>query len=197
MERPFDLSDSAFKVERLVLLRDIRQTSVNVSANDALTLDLCEGPVEPRQQCFNICGVDGCATPDAEAVRCVAVAAEVVADVFFIEHADELLGLGCLLLGWQGLIPIRSDLQADRCVRNRCSIFGEEFNPVGLGDPVGYRLEIRFGALDECWQPADTFCPAQAVDCVFDGEHRDGVDGRTAEDAFDQLAAARHTEDLW
>ena len=49
MERPFDLSDSAFKVERLMLLRHLRQTSVNVSANEALALDLCEGPVEPWQ----------------------------------------------------------------------------------------------------------------------------------------------------
>lgn len=49
MERLFDLSDSAFKVERLMLLRHLRQTSVNVSANDALALDLCEGPVEPWQ----------------------------------------------------------------------------------------------------------------------------------------------------
>jgi hypothetical protein len=49
MERLFDLSDSAFKVERLMLLRHLRQTSANVSAYDALALDLSEGPVEPWQ----------------------------------------------------------------------------------------------------------------------------------------------------
>ena len=49
MERLFDLSDSAFKVERLMLLRHLRQTSVNVRANDALALDFREGPVQPWQ----------------------------------------------------------------------------------------------------------------------------------------------------
>ncbi len=49
MERLFDLSNSAFKVERLMLLRYLRQISVNVSANDALALDLCEGPIQPWQ----------------------------------------------------------------------------------------------------------------------------------------------------
>ena len=32
---------------------------------------------------------------------------------------------------------------------------------------------------------------------ILDTEHRGRIDGLTLEDAFDQLAAARHTEDFW
>ena len=53
--------------------------------HDRLDLDLGEGPIEPWQERFDVGRVDGRATPDAEPVRCIAVAAEVVAHAFFVE----------------------------------------------------------------------------------------------------------------
>src|SRR4051812_29749684 len=44
-----------------------------------------EGPVEPGGQCVDVGGVDGCAAPDPQARRGVAVAADVQRHAFLLE----------------------------------------------------------------------------------------------------------------
>jgi hypothetical protein len=46
------------------------------------------------------------------------------------------------------------------------------------------------------FEPADGLRPVQRVEIILDAQHRRRVDGLALEDAFDQLAALGHAEDL-
>ena len=67
---------------------------------------LIKAPFKPREEGFDIGGIDGGATPDADASGGVAVTAEVVADAFVVEELDPLFGLGGLLFGSECFVPI-------------------------------------------------------------------------------------------
>src|SRR5690606_23174527 len=56
--------------------------------------------------------------------------------------------------------------------------------------------EVVLGALDQRLEAADLFRPFEGVDIVLNTEHRWRVDGLALEDAFVELAALGHAEDL-
>ena len=88
------------------------------------------------------------------------------------------------------------DLQTDRGVRARRRIDGEIGDPRRLRDPVVERLGVGVGARDQALQPADRLRPGERIEIIFHAQHRRRVDGLAFEDAFVQLAALGHAEDL-
>ena len=64
--------------------RSLHET-ISSSRNSRLVLNLGKGPVQPWQECLDVCSVDCGAAPDAKTCGCVTVAAEVVADAFFVQ----------------------------------------------------------------------------------------------------------------
>ena len=63
-------------------------------------------------------------------------------------------------------------------------------------DPVVQHLQIGVGARDQALQAADAFRPGEGVEIIFHRHHRRRVDGLAFENAFDDLAALGHAEDL-
>jgi len=115
---------------------------------------------------------DGGAAPDADASGGVAVAAEIVGHVLALEELDDLLGLGGLFFFGERPVPAGGDLEADGGAGAGGGVFGEEVDPVALGGPVGDRLEVGLGTLDQLRQAADFFGPLEAVEGVFDAEQK-------------------------
>ena len=57
-----------------------------VKIEGSALLDFAVGPLDPREQGFDVGGLHRGAAPDAQAGRSVAVGAEVVADSFLVEQ---------------------------------------------------------------------------------------------------------------
>ncbi len=57
-------------------------------------------------------------------------------------------------------------------------------------------FQICFRTADQCIEAADLFAPFQAIERIFDAEHRRRVDGFALENAFDELAAFSHLENF-
>ena len=155
-----------------------------------------EGPVEPGEECGGVFGVDGGAAPDADTGRGVAVAAEVVGDIFAFETLDEFFGFGGLFFGTECLVPGIHDLEANGGVGSGGGIFREEVDPVAGFNPVGNRSEVGFRAFEQGGEAADGFGPLETVDGVFDAEHGDGIDGGAFKNALGEFAAFGHAEDF-
>ena len=88
-------------------------------------------------------------------------------------------------------------LQADAGVRARRGNAGEKIDPgralrPNRRSPWRWRRRARMSALSA----AERLRPLQRVDIVLDAQHRGRVDRLALEDAFDQLAALGHAEDL-
>ncbi len=88
------------------------------------------------------------------------------------------------------------DLQADRGVGGRFRLDGEIGDPVVGCDEIVDHLGIGIGARHQRLEAAELLCPEERIDIVLDAEHRRRVDRLALEDAFDQLAALGHAEDL-
>src|SRR6476661_4110271 len=76
-----------------------------------LLFHLCEGPIEPGRECFDIGCFHGGAAPDAQTRRRRAVAADIERDIFLFQKARDLRGGCCLCILGQSAEPRIDDLQ--------------------------------------------------------------------------------------
>ena len=74
--------------------------------------------------------------------------------------------------------------------------FGQEIDPRRFRLPVGEHLGVGVGARHQGLEAADRLRPVQRVEIILDAQHRRRVDGLALEDAFVELAALGHAEDL-
>ena len=100
--------------------------------------------------------------------------------------------------------PRRAPAPPDRRSTRQTEVFervagsrGEEVDPRRARRPSRRcTREVGVGARDQRVEAADRFRPVERVEIVLDAEHRRRVDRLAREDAFDQLAALGHAEDL-
>ena len=88
------------------------------------------------------------------------------------------------------------ELQAHRGVGADRGILCQEIDPRRLRLPVSEHLCVGIGARDQRLEAADGFCPVQRVEIILDAQHRRRVDGLAFKDAFVELAALGHAENL-
>ena len=159
---------------------------------------VCEGPVEPGHQRFEVGGLDGRAAPDAQAGRRVAIGADVVGDAFLVEQRRPC--------PWRR--PPGRRRRARRRPGRRCDRQTEVFERVAgstarwpsQGDLLRRSRSMTAAlasarAISASRPPID-FAQLQRVEIVLDAQHRRRVDRLALEDAFDQLAARGQAEDL-
>src|SRR5689334_25382588 len=90
--RPGLKSTSQPRSEKISTARGESSSEIRTLGFAIFALDLPIGPVEPRQQGFQIRLLDGGAAPDAQARRGVAVGADVVARLLALQQVGHLLG---------------------------------------------------------------------------------------------------------
>jgi hypothetical protein len=136
------------------------------------------------------------AAPDAQARRRIAIMREIVTGAFLLHQRHQLLcklGLRvCLKRGDRRI----DDLQANRGVGPDRWILGQEIDPGRPCFPVGEHLGVGVGARDQGFEAADRLRPVQRIEIILDAQHRRRVDGLALEDAFVELPALGHTENL-
>src|SRR5271169_712534 len=159
-------------------------------------LGLDVSPVEPQRERLDVGPFDGRAAPDAQARRRVAIGIDVVSDAFLVERRRDALNEGGLCVGRQPADVRIDDFQADRRVRAQRRIGRQKIDPVGARHPIGDGLGIGGGARLQRLEAADRFRPFEGVEIILDAKHRRRIDGFADKDAFDQLAAFGHAEDL-
>src|SRR6516164_6177859 len=97
--RPGLKSTSQPRSEKISTERGLSSSEMRTLGFAIFALDLCVGPVEPRQQGLQITLLDGGAAPDAQARRGVAIGTDVVARLLALQEVGHLLGRGGLLVG--------------------------------------------------------------------------------------------------
>src|SRR6266567_3078765 len=102
-----------------------------------LLFHLCEGPIEPGCERFDIGCFHGGAAPDAQTRRRGAIAADIQCDAFLFQKTCDLRGSFCLRLLGQSSEPRIDDLQAHAGVAACLGIGREEACPVGPFHPCG------------------------------------------------------------
>src|SRR5215475_3629063 len=97
--RPGLKSTSQPRSEKISTERGESSSEIRTLGFAIFALDLCVGPVEPRQQCLKVALLHRGAAPDAQARRGVAIGADVVARLLVFQQVGHLLGGGGLLVG--------------------------------------------------------------------------------------------------
>ncbi len=106
------------------------------------------------------------------------------------------LGESGLLVGRQGRHFRINNRKADGGVRAGFRLHRQIGNPRRICDKAVENCKIRIGTRNQRIETAERFRPFQRIEIVFHTEHGRRVDGFADEDAFDQLAALGHAENL-